>query len=122
MIIFESILTTFKLSIVIWGSCVDWLETKIDQPSANFPSFFVYGLRKSVKHCRYTSILIDTLFQLKPIVTVTKECLQCFAYLVNSFEKKKLTKKSYVIAKIFISFNDHHWRQSLKESLVKLSS
>jgi len=38
MIIFESILTFFKLSIVILGSCgscENWLKPKIDPPSAN---------------------------------------------------------------------------------------
>ncbi len=38
MIIFESILTFFKLSVVFrgsWGSCVNWLEPKIDPPSVN---------------------------------------------------------------------------------------
>jgi len=38
MIIFETFLTTFKLSIVFrdsWGSSVNWLEPKIELPSAN---------------------------------------------------------------------------------------
>jgi hypothetical protein len=38
MIIFKSILAFFKLSIVLrasWGSNVNWLEPKIDPPSAN---------------------------------------------------------------------------------------
>jgi len=43
MIIFELILTTFKLSMVfrgIWVSSENWLELKIEPPSANlaFPS------------------------------------------------------------------------------------
>jgi len=38
MFIFESILTTFKSNIVFrgsWRSCVNWLEPKIEPPSAN---------------------------------------------------------------------------------------
>jgi hypothetical protein len=38
MIIFESILITFKLSVVLrgtWDSSVNWLEPKIEPASAN---------------------------------------------------------------------------------------
>jgi len=38
MIIFESILTTFELSIIFggrWGSIENWLEPKIEPPSGN---------------------------------------------------------------------------------------
>jgi hypothetical protein len=38
MIIFDSILTTFKLSIIFrgnWGSSDNWLEPKIEPPQAN---------------------------------------------------------------------------------------
>jgi len=32
MIIFESILTTFKLNVAFWGSCENWLDPEIKQP------------------------------------------------------------------------------------------
>jgi len=38
MTIIESILTLLKSSVVFkgsWGSCVNWLEPKIEPPSAN---------------------------------------------------------------------------------------
>jgi len=38
MIIFESILTFFKSSFILrgsWGNCENWLEPKIEPPSAN---------------------------------------------------------------------------------------
>jgi len=38
IIIFESILTTFKFSVIFrdsWGCSVNWLEPKIDPPQAN---------------------------------------------------------------------------------------
>jgi hypothetical protein len=38
VIMFESILTTFKLSVILrgnWGRSVNWLEPKIEPPKAN---------------------------------------------------------------------------------------